>query len=343
MNFGQIRTAVFGIIGETKEPISLFQFGEAFDAAQLQFCSMMPLEAIPELMMTTYADRAASVLSEGSIQLPKRFFALEFVQFATERDGDGSVSRRSARIVDPSEFEMLTSFGASERIASATGHLVRFSPTPAPSGDSGDPKAIKLVYKMRPRYFMAAKRWQTNGTFPSLYQHNDSPRLFDVLAWDGGPRTLSALGVDSEEDMIGGRVFIGGPDPFTDYNITVHEATIVDCYVDSDTSRVVVVVSDDDAIPVPDDATGTTRRRPCLVLPRKIGEAGTSILSDDDIPDFDDKWHPHLVDLTAVRLLAGIKRYNEAGAQLQFLNQKIAAMGVDVFFTMPETPEEEGR
>lgn len=339
MNYGEIKTAVFSSLRELGEEASLFDFGESINAALLQLTSMLPLEAIPELMVTKFIDRSGSVLSEGAVQLPERFYSLEFVQFATSRAGDGTVTRSTARIVPPEEFELLTSLGTAEKIASVTGQLVRFSPTPVGSGNEGDPKAIKMVYKRRPVPYSSLRNVHFPGSCIDILQHNDSPHTLDLYDWNTAPVTAANLGFETVEDIIGCTILAGRSSATAGLSYELFRMTVVDAGEDT---TVQVIISEDDEVPPVDDVTGTTTLQPSLILPRQQDETGKSVQSDDQVPDITEKWHHHIVDLAVARILISLGQYNPAAARLQLLTQKFQAMGHDIFFTMPEVPAEKG-
>lgn len=332
MNFGEIKTAVFASIpAEHRESISTFEFGEAIDAAQRLFAIVLSAEAIPEIVIDKFIDRANDVGATRILPLPEDFLRAEDVAFATERDDDGNPLRHPARLVSPEEFIELEN-NTAEYIASVYNNLLHVWPEPVEAQEN-EFAAVRMTYRRRPRPYMSTAGVIQHAGRMHLRQQADSKRTFECVSYATGSEPFSYWGLDLNE-LVGGYAYIGAPHMLADKIGELYVARIVMAW-ETATPAAMIRVSSDDEIPFEDEAPGVGFLFPyCYVAQRQAWGHGVAATEAEDFefPDLGPNWHSLIVDYALARLEV---RWNPQGAQLrqQRVEGALVAAGARLDYT----------
>lgn len=313
MNFGEMKTTVFARIPkEKRESVSVFEFGEAIDAAQRLFAAVLPPLVIPEIIMESFIDRSSEIGAEGFIPLPEDYLRAEAVHFAQARAEDGTPIRRPARFVPPLEFENLRHSGTEEQLYSVFNRLLHLHPDPV-SAMEDQPAAIKLVYRKMPRPYMTTAGILQTGARLNLRQNFDSRHIFachDYTDWQARPFSFFELDVN---EVAGGYAFIGESHMAVNKKGPIYVCRIVmawDENIGTEESPVMcgqIRISGDDAIPYADEdpEEGIGFLFPwCYISQRQVfGESGNAIEAEDwEFPELGAAWHNMVCDYALARL-----------------------------------------
>lgn len=320
MNFGELKTTVFARLPKKMvEQVSVFEFGEAIDAAQRLFAAVLPSEVVPEILIESFIDRSDEIGAEDFIPLPDNYLRVETVHFAQARAEDFTPIRRPARIVQPLEFEALKHSGTEEQLVSVFNNLLHFHPAPC-AGLADNPAAIKLVYRKIPRPYMTTAGILQKGARLNLRQDIESRHTFVLSDYtDGDPKPFSFFELDANE-VPGGYAFIGSPALAVDKCGPIYVCRIVmawDHNIGTEEAPVMaghIRISSDDAIPFANEDDETGFMFPwCYISHRQIfGASGNAIEAEDwEFPDLGPEWHNMICDYALARIEVG---WNPNGA-----------------------------
>lgn len=307
MNYGEMKTTFFAKLPEQKrEMVSVFEFGEAIDAAQRLFAIVLPKEVIPELLIEKFIDRGTDEGATNLFPLPEDYLRLEKVQFAQARDANDIPIREDARIVDPEEYEELVQSGSLEQIATVFNNLLHVSPTPAaPVTDK--PAALKMIYRKLPRPYTTTAGVLQHAARMHLRQDVENRHMFRLYEHSGTTRKpFSYWDLDANE-LPGGYAYIGAPWMTADTKGPLYVCRIVMAYeefVDPDYFGV-IRVSSDDSIPYEDESPGVGYLFPyCYIAQRQaFGDSTSAVEAEDwDFPDMRASWHHMIIDYAVARV-----------------------------------------
>ena len=320
MNFGEMKTTVYARIPkERREEVSVFEFGEAIDAAQRLLAAVLPARSIPDLIVTSFIDRRNDIGAEGIIPLPEDYLRIESVQFAQARDDDDLPLREPARIVTPGEFEELIALGTEEQIASVFDGTLHLHPNP--TGAVTDmPAAIKFMYRKVPRPYMTTAGIIQAGARMHLHQDYDSRHTFWLKDYGGSANQQFSYWNLTRENVPGGYAFIGAPYMTAMMKGPLYVCRIVMAFEEnfgtelSPDMRAAIRVSSDDAIPFEDESPGVGFLFPyCYVTERQVfGYSGNAVEAEDwEFPEMNKAWHHLVCDYAVSRIEI---RWNPQGA-----------------------------
>lgn len=338
MNFGEIKTTVFAAIPlEKREKVSVFEFGEAIDDAQVLFATVLPEVVIPELVIEQFINPGDAIGSSDLFPLPEDYLKAEKIQFAQVRDDSDQPLRRDARLVPPADFDELKSAGSKEFIASVFNNLIYVNPEPAAAVD-GEPSTLKIIYRKRPRPYTTTAGVLQQAARVTLQQNIDARHTFLAYDYGGVPsaRKWDYWGLDVEE-LPGGYVYMGGSDMTDDTKNPLYIMHIVQAW-DSVLNVAHLRVSSDDSVPVDDDPLdpgGTGFSFPyCYVAQRPVfGYSGSMVeAGDHEFPDIGANWHHLVCSYAIARLEEG---YDKDAAKLRMgrVFQTLAAAGAKLDYS----------
>ena len=332
MNFGEMKTAVFAQIPvELRESISTFEFGEAIDAAQRLFATVLPAETIPDLVIEKFIDRGTDTNATRILPLPEDFLRLEDFAFATERDDDDDPLRHTARLVSPEEFNELEN-NTTEFIASTYNNLIHVWPEPC-EGVESESAACKAIYRKRPRPYMTTAGVVQNAARMHLRQRSESKRIFHCVSYDDTTEyPFSHWGLDISE-LIGGYAYIGAPYILADQIGPMYVARIVMAWEEDGDAR--IRISSDDEIPFHDESPDVGWLFPyCMVAERQSFGYGYHMQEAEDweFPDIGPNWHNLVVDYALARLEVRWNPQSSEARQKRVL-QALSAAGAKLDYT----------
>lgn len=315
MNFGEMKTTVFSKIPpEKREAVSVFEFGEAIDAAQKLFAAILPVNVIPEIIMESFIDRSNEIGAEGFIPLPEDYLRAEAVHFAQARAQDGTPLRLPARFVTPLEFENLRHSGTEEQIYTTFNNLLHLHPDPVAAAQD-KPGAIKLVYRKVPRPYMTTAGILQTGSRLNLRQLYDSRHTFQTHDYtDSDPKPFSFFQLDVNQ-MASGYAFIGASTIAANRKGPLYVCRIVlawDENIGTEQDPVMcghIRISGDDAIPYADEDPQNQKGFLfpwCYVTQRQVfGESNNAIQAEDwEFPELGKEWHAMICDYALSRIEA---------------------------------------
>lgn len=333
MNYGELKTAVFSRLPQQAlDELSPFEFGQAIDEAQQLMATILPAEAVFDLVVESYADVSA-VYEDGTvIPLPGDYLKAESVSFATTRASDGTVVRHNARMVSPEEFDRLKETEPGERIASIFNHSLNLYPSPAPYSIDGPP-AVKLVYRRRPRPYMVQSTTLQKAVKVHLRQDYESRHTFFASSIvDAQNHEWSHWGIQDEKDLIGGTAYIGGSLLDADRLGKMYVCRIVAAWNENGIGK--IRLAGDSEIPHDDDQSGQGIGYIypyCLVATKQVyGQGSAGLMAQDwESPDMSKALH-HLIAEYAVGSL--ILKYDKQKSQqiMQSVFASLQAMGANL-------------
>lgn len=308
MNFGEMKTTVFARIPkEKRELVSIFEFGEAIDAAQRLFAAVLPGGSIPDVLIENFIDRRLDLGATKVLPLPEDYLRVESVHFAQAREDETDLPlRKPARIVGAATFEELVHSGTTEQLASVYNNLLHLHPEPAAAVE-GAPAAIKMVYRKIPRPYVTTAGIIQAGARMHLRQDPDSRRTFKCIEHGGNTaKPFSHWGLGMEL-VPGGYAYIGAPYMTADQKGPLYVCRIVMAWeVDNlGDLEAHIRVSSDDSIPFEDESPGVGFLFPyCYVTHRPVfGYSGNAVEAEDwEFPEIGSAWHNMVCDYAIARL-----------------------------------------
>jgi hypothetical protein len=135
MNYGEIKAQVFLGLGDSAPKVSVFQLGEAIDAAQSWIVNTLPSELLQEL----HVAETVTITTGGVGPAPANF-----VKEIVVLDSSGGLYR----ILSKADFEMYKGIGTYDTVCAVSSSGVYISPAPAPA------EGFALTYLRSPEYYV---------------------------------------------------------------------------------------------------------------------------------------------------------------------------------------------